>query len=975
MASPYHTPTSISEIETALDYIDNHDRMRWLKIGAALKSELGEDGFSIWDKWSQSAKNYNKGVMNSQWKSLIPGKFNIGTLFYEAMQKGYQPTKEATPLSSQEIAERRAAAIAARQEAEAIRKEEQRVASLQAQKEYEALSPVRSLNHDYLVAKLIDDPKLLNRVRRDGDDLVIPLKKHGEITGLQKINGTGWKSFTKGMELKGSSFVMGPWGNCEKGLVLTEGYATAASIHKATGLTTIVCFAGFNIKSVAESLPKDLGGPIYIAADYDLPSQSGKRAGLEYALAAKAVLSEKATVIEPYFSEDDFKEFETLYGHRPSDFNDLHKLHGLEAVNDQFSQKIKEIEMKQSIVSVHLPENEVSLHQYHDNNKVYLEERSSNQSRIVEADIGEDSWFTPALEEKIKSLINESPLNYSEVTKSILFKEFHITPGLSENQKIAALNTMPHSHFQEEVAHKQYDAIQRNTEYDAEDMEYDFGKLFVDKKYDGRHEVEVYKTNDVYYVKESTINVPEKLRLFPPQVHIFKDQESVKDYLHNSEFIKTYLADDQDRFVNNLIEQMDRELSSTRGETQAEAILEENSISPDRFRIEELREERGDDYVEKSEFTTHTVNEQNIEDDNIKQPTDQAAEQTIKSPSADLEEESGKERIDVEKELRRPVILNHDYDHPPGELKAKFVFTESGEYIDKDGYYHFADKGDNLKTNKRDLDTVRAMLEVANAKNWEAIQLKGNKEFKRLAYIEASIQGIEARGYTPTERDLAIIKQEREVRGFNTIKEAHTILKSSQETTTRQMPEGATTEREENTSPTPPPQSTDKTSPVKDGATTDEIENEASKRSLAREEAEKDKVANQNRAPDRAVVEDSERVDEKGAEVPMAGIGGNEIRSELRAFMNSFTTKQQGLNADSMAMLRLMKRMVQPMVSNLNKEHRDQAIRNFNEKIDQSITGDRLNIDFPGDRSRPTAEHETPRENSFRDYQPVERTR
>ncbi|SPY08434.1 LPD7 domain-containing protein [Oligella urethralis] len=769
MASPYQTPPSISEIETALDYIDNHDRMRWLKIGAALKSELGEDGFSIWDKWSQSAKNYNKGVMNSQWKSLIPGKFNIGTLFYEAMQKGYQPTKEATPLSSQEIAERRAAAIAARQEAEAIRKEEQRVASLEAQKEYEALSPVRSLNHDYLVAKLIDDPKLLNRVRRDGDDLVIPLRKHGEITGLQKINGTGWKSFTKGMELKGSSFVMGPWGNREKGLVLTEGYATAVSIHKATGLTTIVCFAGFNIKSVAESLPKDLDGPIYIAADYDLPSQSGKRAGLEYALAAKAVLGEKATVIEPHFSENDFQMFESLYGTRPSDFNDLHKLHGLEAVNDQFSQKIKEIEVKQSIVSVHLPENEVK--------------------------------------------------------------------------------------------------------------------------------------------------------------------------------------------------------------TQAEAILEENSISPDRFRIEELREERGDDYVEKSEFTTHTVNEQNIEDDNIKQPTDQAAEQTIKSPSADLEEESGKERIDVEKELRRPVILNHDYDHPPGELKAKFVFTKSGEYIDKDGYYHFADKGDNLKTNKRDLDTVRAMLEVANAKNWEAIQLKGNKEFKRLAYIEASIQGIEARGYTPTERDLAIIKQEREVRGFNTIKEAHTILKSSQETTTRQMPEGATTEREENTSPTPPPQSTDKTSPVKDGATTDEIENEASKRSLAREEAEKDKVANQNRAPDRAVVEDSERVDEKGAEVPMAGIGGNEIRSELRAFMNSFTTKQQGLNADSMAMLRLMKRMVQPMVSNLNKEHRDQAIRNFNEKIDQSITGDRLNIDFPGDRSRPTAEHETPRENSFRDYQPVERTR
>jgi hypothetical protein len=36
------------KIKTALAYVLAHDRELWLRIGMAIKSELGEDGFDLW---------------------------------------------------------------------------------------------------------------------------------------------------------------------------------------------------------------------------------------------------------------------------------------------------------------------------------------------------------------------------------------------------------------------------------------------------------------------------------------------------------------------------------------------------------------------------------------------------------------------------------------------------------------------------------------------------------------------------------------------------------------------------------------------------------------------------------------------------------------------------------------------------------------------------------------------------------------
>ena len=61
----------------------------------------------------------------------------------------------------------------------------------------------------------------------------------------------------------------------------------------------------------------------------------------------------------------------------------------------------------------------------------------------------------------------------------------------------------------------------------------------------------------------------------------------------------------------------------------------------------------------------------------------------------------------------------------------------------------------SLHTSRQDEKTIHAMLDMAQSKNWTAIKLKGTEEFKQKAWFEASLRGIEVKGYTPTEKDLA----------------------------------------------------------------------------------------------------------------------------------------------------------------------------------------------------------------------------
>ena len=58
------------EIRAALNHIGADDRDMWIRMGAAVKDEMGEDGFHLWDEWSQTSGNYNTRDAKAAWKSF-----------------------------------------------------------------------------------------------------------------------------------------------------------------------------------------------------------------------------------------------------------------------------------------------------------------------------------------------------------------------------------------------------------------------------------------------------------------------------------------------------------------------------------------------------------------------------------------------------------------------------------------------------------------------------------------------------------------------------------------------------------------------------------------------------------------------------------------------------------------------------------------------------------------------------------------
>lgn len=156
--------------------------------------------------------------------------------------------------------------------------------------------------------------------------LVVPVwsisknSKKGEITSLQFIRQDGSKNFLGGGAIAGGFFHIGRYH--PNTLVICEGFATGASIHQATGYLVIVAFIGNNLMAVAHSMRERYPDAYIIFAaddDWKVPGNPGLSHAIE---AAKA--------IDGVVRIPDFTGMDRLEKH--TDFNDLHKLGGMESV-------------------------------------------------------------------------------------------------------------------------------------------------------------------------------------------------------------------------------------------------------------------------------------------------------------------------------------------------------------------------------------------------------------------------------------------------------------------------------------------------------------------------------------------------------------------------------------------------------------------------------------------------------------------
>lgn len=289
----------IRRIESALSFIPAQDREVWIAMGMAVKSELGDVGFEIWDEWSRTADNYNPRSSFASWRSFkAVGGITAGTLFHEARSHGWRDTSE-TERPSQELltARKRAAEERATIEGQAREKAQQQAASKAAW----ILGQCKPEQHAYLHGKGF--PDALGQVwwpDKENNLLCIPMRVGSNLVGIQMIDRTGEKKYLHGQKTSGAEYVINNDGRGAQHYFV-EGYATGLSLRECLQALKLryiihITFSAGNLAKVAE-----LYGSGFVIADND-KSGTGER------------MSKKTGL--PYFLPD------------AGDFNDLHKLKG-----------------------------------------------------------------------------------------------------------------------------------------------------------------------------------------------------------------------------------------------------------------------------------------------------------------------------------------------------------------------------------------------------------------------------------------------------------------------------------------------------------------------------------------------------------------------------------------------------------------------------------------------------------------------
>ena len=288
-----------ARIQSALSYIPADDRETWVAMAMAVKSEIGDAGFDLWDSWSRTASNYNAAAARSVWRSCRGAGVTVGTLFHEAKRMGWRDDEKHARPSQAALEARRREALE-RQTIEG--QERERVAQEAARKAAWIMQQTKLEQHAYLHSKGWPDAR--GAVWWAGDDqnlLCIPMRIGDGLVGVQMIDRKGEKRYLSGQRTSEAEYVISNNGRGAKDW-FCEGYATGLSLRDCLNALRMryrihVTFSASNLVKVAQKY-----GDGYVVADRD-ESQTGERAAQKTGL--------------PYFLPEH------------GDFNDLHKKAGI----------------------------------------------------------------------------------------------------------------------------------------------------------------------------------------------------------------------------------------------------------------------------------------------------------------------------------------------------------------------------------------------------------------------------------------------------------------------------------------------------------------------------------------------------------------------------------------------------------------------------------------------------------------------
>src|SRR5574343_577020 len=324
----HHTPDTI---RAALQHIPpNLTRDEWARVGMAIKSEFpDETGYDLFFYWAQPADNFNAKACRDAWKSFKAGcAVTIGTLLHLAKSHGFEIPKDgqrAAPPTHEAMAERQRQQDQAREREQAETRQRHEAAATEAARQWASASDAGQ--SPYLERKGVK----AHGLRFAGDVLLVPLgDETGIVYNLQSIAPSGEKRFLPGGRKSGLWHMLGTVPDAGAGdrpadapvILLAEGYATAATLHEATGWPVAVAFDVCNLGKVAHALrQRHPAALLVLCGDDDQATQAktGNNPGRDKATAAAGAVQGLAV-------------FPVDLPEGGSDFNDMHQAHGLQAV-------------------------------------------------------------------------------------------------------------------------------------------------------------------------------------------------------------------------------------------------------------------------------------------------------------------------------------------------------------------------------------------------------------------------------------------------------------------------------------------------------------------------------------------------------------------------------------------------------------------------------------------------------------------
>lgn len=316
-----------ARVREVLSYLSpNCDRYTWAEvICPGIKNALGDAGHSVWHDWSSAGDSYKLGEAEAVWRSWSEfGKRTFASVVKLAQAEGYDPKKgKYTPptpeqkaaLEAKAIEAAKAAAIDRQSKADKAREIGKKMLNDPKARPATAADPYNELKgiqpHGLLIGPWT---KRVKDAAGKWTDLVIEnvlyvkiVDRKGDVHGVQGITAEGEKIHLPGVAKKGH---FSPLKGTVPGMVLAEGWATACSIHEATGRTVLCCFDVGNMLHVAKAIfeaDKEKAKTVTIAADNDTETEAQGHGNPGRTVASNAGLLYGMKVAVP----------------PPGDFNDL----------------------------------------------------------------------------------------------------------------------------------------------------------------------------------------------------------------------------------------------------------------------------------------------------------------------------------------------------------------------------------------------------------------------------------------------------------------------------------------------------------------------------------------------------------------------------------------------------------------------------------------------------------------------------